>query len=396
MERGGEENRLLPQPVLHAEHGGRGLPRARPRRSRDDLVHQGDPIRHRLQRRRAVLGRDPQSPPRRHAQGVCHRRLRREHAGTEIRRHAARAFARRAAPRRHRARHRPHRDAALRGGESARSRALSDEPARRGFDDGRAVGGHAQAAARAAYQAGAAGEERLMAQRDDHSRALPSFGFGKCGKIATPPIRAADRGLAMPASAIIARAIAAAIIVAAAPVAGSAQPTLKIFDAHLHYNQEPNPYYPLERVLDVFRRNGVAGILANSRPNKGTHQLVDAKASGLWVVPFIRPYRTRDDVQNWSTDPAIYDLIEAEYKRGYFRGIGEFHIYGNAAQAPLVKQVVDFAAGRNLYLLAHCDEAALLILLAHNRSAKIIWAHTRRNSAAFGFIQPQTRGLFGV
>jgi hypothetical protein len=223
-----------------------------------------------------------------------------------------------------------------------------------------------------------------MSRRDDHSRALPSLGFGKCDKIATPSIRSADRGLAMPASAIIARAIAAAIIVVAAPVAGRAQPTLKIFDAHLHYNQEPNPYYPLERVLDVFRRNGVAGILANSRPNKGTHQLVDAKAPGLWVVPFIRPYRTRDDVQNWSTDPTIYDLIEAEYKRGFFRGVGEFHIYGNAAQAPLVKQVVDFAAGRNLYLLAHCDEAALLILLAHNRSAKIIWAHT-------GFSTPTRR-----
>ena len=164
----------------------------------------------------------------------------------------------------------------------------------------------------------------------------------------------------MPVSGVIARAIAAAVMVLATPVGGSAQSTLKIFDAHLHYNQEPTPYYPLERVLDVFRRNNVVGILANSRPNKGTHQLVDAKASGLWVVPFIRPYRTRDDVQNWSTDPAIYDLIEAEYKRGYFRGVGEFHIYGNAAQARLVKQVVDFAAARNLYLLAHCDEAALL------------------------------------
>jgi hypothetical protein len=89
----------------------------------------------------------------------------------------------------------------------------------------------------------------------------------------------------MPASGIVARAIAAAIIVAA-PVVGSAQPTLKIFDAHLHYNQEPNPYYPLERVLDVFRRNNVAGILANSRPNKGTHQLVDATGEiyhDMWV-----------------------------------------------------------------------------------------------------------------
>jgi len=185
----------------------------------------------------------------------------------------------------------------------------------------------------------------------------------------------------MPGSDAIARVIAVVTLVVAIPIAACAQPTLKIFDAHLHYNQEPNPYYPLDRVLDVFRRNGVAGIVANSRPNKGTHQLVDAKAPGLWVVPFIRPYRTRDDVQNWSTDPAIYDLIEIEYKRGYFRGVGEFHIYGSAAQAPLVKKVVDFAVERDLYLLAHCDEAALLILHAHNPQAKIIWAHTGFSTA---------------
>jgi len=188
----------------------------------------------------------------------------------------------------------------------------------------------------------------------------------------------------MSGSAVITRVIVAALIIVAIPVAGIAQQPVKIFDAHLHYNQEPNPFYPLERVLDIFRRNNVAGILANSRPNKGTHQLVDAKAPGLWVVPFIRHYRTRDDVQNWSTDPAIYDLIEAEYKRGYFRGVGELHIYGEAAQRQLVKRVVDFAAERNLYLLAHCDEAALSILLAHNRSAKIIWAHT-------GFSTPTAR-----
>jgi hypothetical protein len=125
----------------------------------------------------------------------------------------------------------------------------------------------------------------------------------------------------------------------------------------------------------------VAGIVANSRPNNGTHQLVDAKAPGLWVVPFIRPYRTRDDVQNWSTDPAIYDLIESEYKRGYYRGVGEFHIHGDAAAGPMVKKVVNFAAERDLYLLAHCDEPALLLLLGHNAKAKIIWAHTGFSTA---------------
>ena len=79
-------------------------------------------------------------------------------AGGEVRRHAARAFARRAAARRHRARHRPHRHAALRRGEPARGGAVPDEPARRGPADGRAVGGHAEAAARTAHPAQSAAE----------------------------------------------------------------------------------------------------------------------------------------------------------------------------------------------------------------------------------------------
>ena len=135
-------------------------------------------------------------------------------------------------------------------------------------------------------------------------------------------------------------------------------------------------------MLEIFRRNGVTGMLATSRPNKGTHQLMDAKAPGLWVVPFIRPYRIRADIQTWFNDPAIFDLIKDEYKRGYYRGVGEFHIYGNDAAGPLVKKIVDFAVERDLYLHAHCDEVALLHLFAHNPRAKIIWAHTGFSTAA--------------
>ena len=163
-----------------------------------------------------------------------------------------------------------------------------------------------------------------------------------------------------------------------------AQARLDLFDAHLHYNQEPDPFYSLDKVLEVFKRNGVTGILATSRPNKGTHQLVDAKPPGLWVVPFIRPYRVRSDIQTWFGDRSIYELIQSEYKRGYYRGIGEFHIYGNDAAGPLVKQIVDFAVERDLYLHAHCDEPALLHLFAHSPRVKIIWAHT-------GFTTPPAR-----
>jgi hypothetical protein len=169
-----------------------------------------------------------------------------------------------------------------------------------------------------------------------------------------------------------------------APAAATAQERLAIFDAHLHYNQEPNPLYSLETVLEIFRRNGVTGILATSRPNKGTHQLVEANAANLTVVPFIRPYRKRADIQTWFNDPSIYELVQDEYRRGYYRGVGEFHIYGKAAASEIVRNIVNFSVQRSLYLHAHCDEEALLILFAHNPRARIIWAHT-------GFATPPGR-----
>lgn len=179
------------------------------------------------------------------------------------------------------------------------------------------------------------------------------------------------------------RCIALGIGLVTAVPAASAEP-MKIFDAHLHYNQEPNPLYSRETVLEIFRRNRVTGILATSRPNKGTHQLMDAKTPGLWVVPFIRPYRQRSDIQTWFNDPSIYELVQDEYKRGYYRGVGEFHIYGKAAATDTVRKIVNFAVERNLYLHAHCDEEALLILFSHNSKAKIIWAHA-------GFTTPPAR-----
>ena len=165
----------------------------------------------------------------------------------------------------------------------------------------------------------------------------------------------------------------------------AAQQRLELFDAHLHYNQEPNPFYPLDKVLEVFRRNGVTGILATSRPNKGTHQLVDAKAPGLWVVPFIRPYRVRADIQTWFNDPAIFELIQERVQaRLLTAASANSTSTATTPPGPLVKTIVDFAVEHDLYLHAHCDEAALLHLFAHNARAKIIWAHT-------GFTTPPAR-----
>lgn len=162
------------------------------------------------------------------------------------------------------------------------------------------------------------------------------------------------------------------------------RPALPLFDAHLHYNWEPVPHFPLDQVLELLRAQNVTGILATSRPNDGTRALYEASrttALDLWVVPFIRPYRVRPDIQTWMSDPQTEALIETEFKRGYYRGIGEFHLSGQAAAAPQVKTTMAFAAKHGLYLHAHADDEALEILFRHDPQAKIIWAHTGFSTA---------------
>ena len=54
------------------------------------------------------------------------------------------------------------------------------------------------------------------------------------------------------------RGLLAAILAIAAPICALAQqPQLKIFDAHLHYNDDALPIFSVGEVLDIFRRTGV-------------------------------------------------------------------------------------------------------------------------------------------
>ena len=55
----------------------------------------------------------------------------------------------------------------------------------------------------------------------------------------------------------IRRVLVAALAVTAMGLSSvRGQERIEIFDAHLHYNQEPTPFYTLDQVREVFRRNG--------------------------------------------------------------------------------------------------------------------------------------------
>lgn len=177
----------------------------------------------------------------------------------------------------------------------------------------------------------------------------------------------------------------AALVLILAALGARAEPWAgPVFDAHLHYNDDAVARYPIGELHELFAKNGVKAILANSRPNDGTRALHAAGEAGARpgpkVVAFIRVYRDRADYGTWFSNPDIHRMIVEEEKRGIYRGVGEFHVYGRDAATKVVKDIVDFAVAKGLVLHAHCDEEALAILFAHNPGARIIWAHTGFNT----------------
>ena len=184
----------------------------------------------------------------------------------------------------------------------------------------------------------------------------------------------------------------AALILAACSVPGfAADYAGPLFDAHLHYNEEAwngnsGPHSPAD-VLARMQRNGVKAIVANSRPNDGTKSLAamaDTRKAGVTVVPFIRLYRNRADYDNWFRDESIYEMVLAEFARGVagdqagpYKGIGEFHLYDSAnANGPVARKLMQFAAKNKLAVLAHVDDTAIDLLMAHAPDARLVWAHT--------------------
>jgi hypothetical protein len=177
---------------------------------------------------------------------------------------------------------------------------------------------------------------------------------------------------------VLLAAWALAAAVRAAPYDGP------LFDAHLHYNDEARQPYPIAEAVARMQRAGVRAIVANSRPNDGSKALAAAaetRAAGIVVVPFVRLYRNRADYTGWFNDPTIVDMVQRELAQGTaagpYRGLGEFHLYESAnANGPVARTLMQLAAAHDLAVLAHVDDAAIDLLMAHAPKARLLWAHT--------------------
>lgn len=161
----------------------------------------------------------------------------------------------------------------------------------------------------------------------------------------------------------------------------AADAALEIFDGHIHYNSDVWDKLPPQRALELLSEAGITRALVSATPGDGAERLY--RQAPDRIVPFLRPYATREHQYTWFKDAAIPAYVHRQLARIPYRGIGEFHVLGEAADSPVVREVVALALARDLALHAHTDLAGIQALLAQAPDIPVIWAHG-------GFDVPET------
>lgn len=163
--------------------------------------------------------------------------------------------------------------------------------------------------------------------------------------------------------------------------AAIAESGLPIADAHIHYSHDSVEMTPPQRVIELMREANLKLALVSSSDDKGTQLLLDL-APDL-IVPGLRPYSRRGQLSSWYTDQKNLEYVEELLANNRYASMGEFHLYGEAADLPIPRRIVELAAEHNLILHAHSDADAVERLLAHNPSVKVIWAHAGFDDPAY-------------
>jgi hypothetical protein len=170
--------------------------------------------------------------------------------------------------------------------------------------------------------------------------------------------------------------VAAGAVLGVAAI-GSAQ-DIPLVDTHLHYSANSWQDYGPAAIIVLMDQASVRRGFVSSTPDDGTVRLYEAAPDR--IVPVLRPYRQAGELTSWHLDPTVVPHLEQRLARPIYRGIGEFHLTGSDARAPVVRQVAALAARHGLFLHCHCDTEAIEILLGLAPSVRVLWAHAGMSS----------------
>ncbi|WP_299355424.1 amidohydrolase family protein [uncultured Shimia sp.] len=159
----------------------------------------------------------------------------------------------------------------------------------------------------------------------------------------------------------------------AAPI-GEAISDLPLFDAHMHYKEPAWDAYPVDSVIELMDRNGVAMALVSSTPDEGTIMLWEYAPNR--IVPELRPYHGDVGSSNWAKAKNMQAYLEKRLNTYPHEGIGEFHIHRlDTSDEPLFREVIRMARERDIYLHVHSGTEPIRWLYSLDPEVKIIWAH---------------------
>jgi hypothetical protein len=149
---------------------------------------------------------------------------------------------------------------------------------------------------------------------------------------------------------------------------------LPIFDTHLHYSHPAWAPHGMAEVLSKLDAAGVPRALLSSTPDEGTLTLYRAHPQRF--VPILRPYREGVNSGNWFNDAATPAYLAGRLAKGFYRGIGEFHLFSSdAARTPVLRKVARLAVKKGIHLHVHAGAGPVAALFEQSPEVKILWGH---------------------
>ena len=155
---------------------------------------------------------------------------------------------------------------------------------------------------------------------------------------------------------------------------GNKAENLPIFDTHVHYKEPAWSVYPPDMVIDMMEKSGVSRALVSSTPDEGTRMLY--RQDPERIIPFLRPYHDHVNSGNWHQQDQMVDYLKERLQMPIYKGLGEFHIHNPVdADSAVIRQTVQLAVERSLYIHLHSDHQAVEKIFAYAPGVKILWAH---------------------
>jgi len=150
-----------------------------------------------------------------------------------------------------------------------------------------------------------------------------------------------------------------------------------IFDAHIHYNADVWGALPPARALEKLDEAGITRALVSATPAEGAERLY--RMDPARIVPFLRPYADSSARYTWYKQAATIDYVREQLARIPYRGIGEFHVFGDDAGTAVVTEIIGLAREHRLALHAHTNLPGMQAILDHAPDIPVIWAHAGFN-----------------